>query len=109
MAAYVVIPTPAEWEVLNRIFGARDEGGIIITPEAFEKLKGKGFGNEQINGLHFLEGYDYGGEGDYWIDVARPGNYAYTELKKVLSGKDDDDDDAAGDDARADDRAVLQK
>ena len=85
MAAHVIYPTPEQWAQLAEIFDALEEGGIIVPPDTAEHMRARGVTQEQLDGTTYLADYDYGGDADLFIDIARPGNYAYEELTSALA------------------------
>ena len=86
MAANVIYPTPEQWAVLSEIFEALGEGGVIVPPETAARLIEGGAAKEDLEGLTFLDPYDYGGDPDLWLDIARPDSFAHRELKEALTG-----------------------
>lgn len=85
MAANVIYPTPEQWELLGEILSSLGEGGIIVPPETAEQMKSRGVTQDQLDDTTYLADYDYGGEADVFVDVARPDNYAYDELMAALA------------------------
>jgi hypothetical protein len=85
MAAYVVYPTREQWQVLGEIIDALGEGGIIVPPDTAEQMRARGVTQEQLDGTTYLDDYDYGGDADLFVDVARPDNFAYMGLMSALS------------------------
>lgn len=84
MAANVIYPTPEQWALLGEIFGALGEGGIIVPPDAAERMKASGVTQEQLDETTYLGDYNYGGDADVFVDIAEPGSYAYEELMAAL-------------------------
>ncbi len=85
MAANVIYPTPEQWALLGDILDGLGEGGIVVPPETAELMKARGVTQEQLDATTHLSDYDYGGDADVFVDVARPDSYAYGELISALS------------------------
>lgn len=85
MAANVIYATAEQWAALSEILEALDEGGVIVPPETAALLLEGGATKEELEGLTFLDQYDYGGDPDVWLDIAKPGSFAHHELKDVLA------------------------
>ncbi len=84
MAAFVIIPTEAQWAVLEEILNQVGEGAIIVPPEVVASLKQQGL---DLSPLDLID-YDFGGEADIFIDVMRDENhFAIEAIKEHLSRK----------------------
>lgn len=83
MAATVVaIRDKEEWNRVIDLLGRLEQGGIIVSPEACEILDSEHPGWE--DGLDKYIDYDFGGEPEVMIDVARPDNFAMESLKNAI-------------------------
>lgn len=81
-AKIVVIRDEKTWNTVNDVLGDLDEGGIIIPPEECARLdENMPDWEEHLGGLI---DYDFGGEPDILIDVARDGNFASTTIDDIL-------------------------
>ena len=83
MAAYVVVVRDEnEWEIISRVLGELRQGGIIIPPEKVEHLD-ENFPGWEDHLDTFID-YDFGGEPDIAIDIARAGNHACSVIDDQL-------------------------
>ena len=91
MSAIVHVVPDAEYEILQRYL---EDGAVLVRQSVANEIK------EQTGGdpdCLCLEGYDFGGEADVWIDVVRDQNHmAYGAIIKEITGADDDDFDGDG-------------
>lgn len=81
-ANVVIIRDEQEWEVINRVLVELNEGGIIVPPEECKRL------DENIPGWEdevetFID-YDFGGDADVFVDIARNGNFASDAITEDL-------------------------
>jgi len=84
MAAIVVVPTKEEWEVVNAVLARCAEGGILVSPDAAEKIKKK-FKIEIPDGECI--DYDFGGSADVLLDVVfDPDQFAVPFIVKHVKG-----------------------
>lgn len=90
MAANVIYPTPEQWAALSEIFETLGEGGVIVPPETVTLLLEGGATKEELEDLTFLDPYDYGGDPDVWLDIAKPNSFAHAALREALTGAADE-------------------
>ena len=89
MSAIVHVVPDAEYEILQKYL---DEGAVLVRQSVADEVKAKT--GESPDDL-YLDGYDFGGEADIWIDVVRNKNHmAYDAIiREITSTEDDSDDD----------------
>lgn len=82
-ATVVVIRDLAEWEVILNFLGKLEEGGIVVPPaEASQYDASYGAGWE--TNLDKYVDYDFGGQAEVLVDVARGDNFAGSTLKDLI-------------------------
>ena len=88
-SAYVHVIPDEEYEILQKYL---DEGAVLVRQSVADEVKAKT--GESPDDL-YLDGYDFGGEADIWIDVVRNKNHmAYDAIiREITSTEDDSDDD----------------
>lgn len=89
VSAYVHVIPDEEYEILQKYL---DEGAVLVRQSVADEVKAKT--GESPDDL-YLDGYDFGGEADIWIDVVRNKNHmAYDAIiREITSTEDDSDDD----------------
>ena len=90
MSAYVHVITDEEYEILQKYL---DEGAVLVRQSVAEEIREKT--GENPDGL-YLDGYDFGGDADVWVDVVRNKDHmAYDAIiREITSTKSvfDDED-----------------
>jgi len=82
MAANIYVPTPADWGVIQEMLSVLEEGGIIVPPDKAVEYQSRH--GDWEDKLDIPIDYDYGGEADLFVDVARDGNMADTAIREQL-------------------------
>ncbi|MFL6284502.1 MAG: hypothetical protein ACJ74Q_15260 [Pyrinomonadaceae bacterium] len=85
MAANIIYPTAEQWALLGDILDELGEGGIIVPPDTAAHMLSRGVPGERVTETTYLNDYDFGGDADIFLDVARPDNYAYEQLLSAIS------------------------
>ena len=89
MSAYVHVVPDAEYEILQKYL---DEGAVLVRQSVADEIKEKT--GEGPAGL-YLDGYDFGGEADVWIDVVRDKNHmAYDAIIREIARDQSEDSEA---------------
>ena len=90
MSAYVHVIPDEEYEILQKYL---DEGAVLVRQSVAEEIREKT--GENPDGL-YLDGYDFGGDADVWVDVVRNKDHmAYDAIiREITSTKSvfDDED-----------------
>jgi hypothetical protein len=81
-ATIVVIRDEKKWEVVEELLGDLEEGGIIVPPEEVERLD-ENFPGWEDHLEKYME-YDFGGDPNVLVDVARNDNFAAMTLDDFL-------------------------
>ena len=85
LSANVHVIPDAEYEVLQKYL---DEGTILVRQSVANEIKEKT--GEDPDGL-YLDGYDFGGDADVWVDVVRNKDHmAYDAIIKEITGEEAD-------------------
>lgn len=81
-ANIVVLRDEREWLIVSRVLSELEQGGIIVSPDTIERLDENfpGWEDEIDQPIE----YDFGGEPDIAIDIARNGNHADQALDDYL-------------------------
>lgn len=88
LSAYVHVIPDVEYEILQKYL---DEGAVLVRQSVADEIKEKT--GENPDGL-YLDGYDFGGDADVWVDVVRNKDHmAYDAIVKEITGTEDDFDD----------------
>lgn len=85
-ATIVVIRDEKQWEVVQDLLGQLEQGGIIVPPETVERLDENCPGWEDMIDDKYID-YDFGGEADVLVDIARDQNHAAATLDDYLIEK----------------------
>ena len=89
LSAYVHVVPDAEYEILQKYL---DEGAVLVRQSVAEEIKEKT--GKSPAGL-YLDGYDFGGEADVWIDVVRDKSHmAYDAIVCEIASEQREDSDA---------------
>ena len=89
LSAYVHVVPDAEYEILQKYL---DEGVVLVRQSVADEIKEKT--GKSPAGL-YLDGYDFGGEADVWIDVARDKSHmAYDAIVCEIASEQREDSDA---------------
>lgn len=87
LSAYVHVIPDAEYEILQKYL---DEGAVLVRKSVADEIKEKT--GENPDGL-YLDGYDFGGDADVWVDVVRNKDHmAYDAIIKEITSTEDDFD-----------------
>ena len=86
-ATVIVIRDKEEYSRIVDLLGQLEEGGIIVSPSGCESLDVSNTGWEQVlsDEGNYID-YDYGGQCEVMIDVARGSDYATDELIGSIEG-----------------------
>jgi hypothetical protein len=86
LSAYVHVVPDAEYEILQKYL---DEGAVLVRQSVADEIKAKtGESPDEL----YLDGYDFGGEADVWIDVVKNNNHmAYDAIVSEITDLNDDD------------------
>lgn len=86
MSAIVHVIPDAEYEILQKYL---DEGAVLVRQSVADEIKAKtGENPDEL----YLDGYDFGGEVDVWIDVVRNNNHmAYDAIVSEITDLNGDD------------------
>ena len=88
MSAYVHVIPDEEYEILQKYL---DEGAVLVRQSVAEEIGEKT--GENPDGL-YLDGYDFGGDADVWVDVVRNKDHmAYDAIIKEITGEEADTSD----------------
>ena len=89
LSAYVHVVPDAEYEILQKYL---DEGAVLVRQSGADEIKEKT--GKSPAGL-YLDGYDFGGEADVWIDVVRDKSHmAYDAIVCEIASEQREDSDA---------------
>jgi hypothetical protein len=89
LSAYVHVVPDAEYEILQKYL---DEGAVLVRQSVADEIKEKT--GKSPAGL-YLDGYDFGGEADVWIDVVRDKSHmAYDAIVCEIASEQREDSDA---------------
>ena len=89
MSAIVHVIPDAEYEILQKYL---DEGAVLVRQSVADEIKEKT--GKSPAGL-YLDGYDFGGEADVWIDVVRDKSHmAYDAIVCEIASEQREDSDA---------------
>ena len=89
LSAYVHVVPDAEYEILQKYL---DEGAVLVRQSVADEIKEKT--GKSPAGL-YLDGYDFGGEADVWIDVVRDKSHmAYAAIVCEIASEQREDSDA---------------
>ena len=80
MSAIVHVVPEAEYEILQKYL---DEGAVLVRQSVADEIKAKtGESPDEL----YLDGYDFGGEADVWIDVVKNNNHmAYDAIVSEIT------------------------
>lgn len=81
-ATVVVIRDEKQWEIVLDVLGQLEQGGIIVHPDKVEQLD-ENFPGWEDHLDKYIE-YDFGGEAELMVDVARLDNFAGNTLDDIL-------------------------
>ena len=85
MSAYVHVIPDEEYEILQKYL---DEGAVLVRQSVAEEIREKT--GENPDGL-YLDGYDFGGDADVWVDVVRNKDHmAYDAIIREITGEEAD-------------------
>lgn len=88
LSAYVHVVPDAEYEILQKYL---DEGAVLVRQSVADEIKEKT--GKSPAGL-YLDGYDFGGEADVWIDVVRDKSHmAYDAIVCEIASEQREDSD----------------
>lgn len=89
LSAYVHVVPDAEYEILQKYL---DEGAVLVRQSVADEIKEKT--GKSPAGL-YLDGYNFGGEADVWIDVVRDKSHmAYDAIVCEIASEQREDSDA---------------
>ena len=77
LSAYVHVIPDAEYEILQKYL---DEGVVLARQSVADEIREKT--GESPDGL-YLDGYDFGGDADVWVDIARTVDHMAVDRIKV--------------------------
>ncbi len=85
LSAYVHVVPDEEYEILQKYL---DEGAVLVRQSVAEEIREKT--GENPDGL-YLDGYDFGGDADVWVDVVRNKDHmAYDAIIREITGEEAD-------------------
>lgn len=86
MSAIVHVVPDAEYEILQKYL--EDEGAVLVRQSVADEIKAKtGENPDEL----YLDGYDFGGEADVWVDVVRDKSHmAYDAIVSEITDLNDD-------------------
>ena len=85
LSANVHVIPDEEYEILQKYL---DEGTVLVRQSVAEEIREKT--GENPDGL-YLDGYDFGGDADVWVDVVRNKDHmAYDAIIREITGEEAD-------------------